>query len=101
MARLDRLRRRWSTGPLRGAPHARGVLAAVAAGLVAVFAVSSAAAATNLISNGTFEGTGAGSLTGWGGSSGSLSLVAGNGGGHAAKLTASTGAASTYAYTTS
>ncbi len=78
-------------------------MAAVAVGLAAVFlgAVSTAAAATNLVSNGTFEGTGAGSLTGWSGSSGSLSLVAGNGGGHAAKLTASSGASSTYAYTTS
>ncbi len=63
--------------------------------------VSSAAAATNLVANGTFEGSGAGSLTGWAGSSGSLALVAGNGGGFAARLTASSGAASTYAYTTS
>jgi acid phosphatase len=62
--------------------------------------LSTAAAATNLVPNGTFEGSGAGSLSGWGGSSGSLSLVSGNGGGHAAKLTASSHASSTYAYTT-
>ena len=97
------LRKRWSTGRMRGKRHARGVLAAVAVGLITALAggaVSTAAAATNLISNGTFEGTGAGSLTGWSGSSGSLALVAGNGGGHAANLTASSGASSTYAYTT-
>ena len=89
---------------MRSARRARGVLAAVVVGLVTALAggaVSTAAAATNLVSNGTFEGTGAGSLTGWSGSSGSLALVAGNGGGHAAKLTASAGASSTYAYTTS
>ena len=63
--------------------------------------VSSASAATNLVSNGTFEGSGAGSLTGWAGSSGTLALVSGNGGGFAARLTASSGASSTYAYTTS
>jgi hypothetical protein len=76
----------------------------IAVGLATAFAggaVSTASAATNLVSNGTFEGTGAGSLTGWGGSSGALALVSGNGGGHAAKLTASAGASSTYAYTTS
>ncbi|HEY3766461.1 MAG TPA: alkaline phosphatase family protein [Gaiellales bacterium] len=71
-------------------------LAATAAGSPSI-----ATAATNLVSNGTFEGSGAGSLTGWGGSNGSLSLVAGNGGGHAAKLAASSGASSMYAYTTS
>ena len=58
-----------------------------------------AAAATNLIANGTFEGSGAGSLKGWGASSGTLSLTTGAGGGHAAQLTASSGAAQTYAYT--
>jgi hypothetical protein len=97
----------WSTWLVRDTRHARGVLATVAVALAAAFVgtaggtVSTASAATNLISNGTFEGSGAGSLTGWGGSSGSLSLVAGNGGGHAAKLTATSGASSTYAYTTS
>ncbi len=62
---------------------------------------SIAVAATNAISNGTFEGSGAGSTSGWGGSSGTLSVVAGNGGGHAAQLTANAGATQTYAYTTS
>ena len=63
--------------------------------------MSNVLAATNLVSNGTFEGSGAGSLSGWGGSSGTLSLVTGNGGGHAAQLTAASGAASMYAYTVS
>ncbi len=49
--------------------------------LVAIAAISLSAsgalAATNLISNGTFEGKGTGSLSGWGGSSGALSLVTG------------------------
>ncbi len=58
-------------------------------------------AATNAISNGTFEGSGAGSTSGWGGSNGTLSVVAGSGGGHAAQLTANSGATQTYAYTTS
>ena len=62
---------------------------------------SIAVAATNAITNGTFEGSGAGSTSGWGGSSGTLSVVAGNGGGHAAQLTATAGATQTYAYTTS
>jgi hypothetical protein len=85
-------------------PKARGISALVSivlAATLACTAAGSAAAATNLVSNGTFEGSGAGSLTGWGGSSGALSLVTGNGGGHAAQLTASSGAASMYAYTTS
>ena len=63
------------------------------AALVAVAVLAFAAsvpAATNLIANGTFEGSGAGSLSGWGASSGTLSLVAGNGGGHAARVTAAT-----------
>ena len=62
--------------------------------------VSAASAATNLVPNGTFEGSGAGSLSGWSGNNGTLSLVTGNGGGHAAKLTAKAGVASTYAFTT-
>ena len=62
---------------------------------------SVADAATNFVSNGTFEGSGSGSLSGWGGSSGALSLTTGNGGGHAALLTANSGAASMYAYTVS
>jgi hypothetical protein len=57
----------------------RGVLglAAVAALCAAPVALTSAAAlaAGNLLTNGTFEGTGSGSLTGWGGSGGTLTLV--------------------------
>jgi hypothetical protein len=79
-----------------------------AAWLVAMVAITaagslflgSAASATNLIANGTFEGSGAGSLSGWASSGGALSLVAGHGGGHAARNTAS-GTAKTYAYTSS
>jgi phosphatidylinositol-3-phosphatase len=103
---LDRLRERWSTLRVRGASHARGVLAAVSVTLAAAFigaaggTISAASAATNLVTNGTFEGSGAGSLTGWSGNNGSLALVTGNGGGHAAKLTAKAGVASTYAFTT-
>jgi phosphatidylinositol-3-phosphatase len=62
---------------------------------------ASVPAATNLIANGTFEGSGSGSLSGWGASSGTLSLVAGNGGGHAARVTASKAGTKTYAYTSS
>ena len=87
-----------STSWMRFCGRARRTLAFVSIALLAT--VASASAATNLVGNGTFEGTGAGSLTGWGASSGSLALVAGNGGGHAAHLTASAGASSTYAYTT-
>src|SRR5204863_7529181 len=59
-------------------------------------------AATNLLPNGGFEGSGgAGSLSGWGASGGSLSLVAGNGGGHAARVTAQQAGTQAYAYTTS
>ena len=85
------------------APKSWVLAVLVVSPLVAAIGISGSAAlaATNLISNGTFEGTGSGSLSGWGGSSGSLALVAGNGGGHAAQLTASSGAASMYAYTVS
>ncbi len=69
--------------------------------LVSVVGIPSsvAFAATNLVPNGTFEGSGTGSLSGWGGTNGALSLTTGNGGGHAALLTASSGAASTSTYT--
>lgn len=67
---------------------------------IALAGTATASAATNLIKNGTFEGTGSGSLSGWGASTGTLALVTGNGGGHAAQLTASSGASQTYAYTT-
>jgi hypothetical protein len=45
------------------------------------------AAGTNLLANGDFEGTGSGSLSGWKTSNASLSLVPGDGGGFAAKVT--------------
>ncbi|HEY6473071.1 MAG TPA: hypothetical protein VIY26_09275, partial [Acidimicrobiales bacterium] len=63
--------------------------------------VAGVAAATNLISNGTFEGSGAGSLSGWAASGGTLSLVAGSGGGHAASAAASTAGTQVYDYTSS
>jgi phosphatidylinositol-3-phosphatase len=86
--------------------NARRVLVAVLAVVSALVAsigisASTALAATNLLSNGTFEGTGSGSVSGWGASNGSLAVVAGSGGGHAAQLTASKGASSTHASTTS
>jgi len=74
------------------------VLAVSAAALATAAGV---AAATNLIANGTFEGSGAGSLSGWAGSGGTLALVAGNGGGHAARVTAANAGAQVYAYTSS
>ena len=74
-------------------------VALVVAGAAALALAALASAATNLIANGTFEGSGSGSLTGWGGSNGTLSLVAGSGGGHAARVKAS-GTAQVYAYTT-
>jgi len=56
-----------------------------------------ASGAANLLPNGTFEGTGSGSLSGWKGSSATLSLTTdGVGGGHAAKV-AFTSGATTYA----
>jgi phosphatidylinositol-3-phosphatase len=73
-----------------------GAVAVVAA--VSLVLTALASGATNLIANGTFEGSGGGSLTGWAGSNGTLSLVAGNGGGHAARVKAS-GTSQVYAYT--
>ncbi|MGN6378209.1 MAG: alkaline phosphatase family protein [Gaiellales bacterium] len=77
-----------------------GGFAAVAgaAGLMAVCVVASLAA-SNLIANGTFEGAGSGSLAGWAASGGSIALVAGDGGGHAAEVTANASASKVYAYT--
>ena len=69
------------------------------AGTAALALAAFAVAATNLIANGTFEGSGAGSLTGWGASNGTLSIVAGSGGGHAARVRAAS-SAQVYAYTT-
>jgi hypothetical protein len=60
-----------------------------------------AQAATELLANGTFEGTGSGSVAGWGASGGSIGIASGNGGGHAARITANSGVSEAYAYTTS
>jgi hypothetical protein len=52
--------------------------------LAVAFAASTQAAAadsTNLVSNGDFEGSGSGSLAGWGAQNGTLSLATGDGGG--------------------
>ena len=80
----------------------RKLAAAVVIGVLS-FMVTGAAvapAATNLVANPGFEGSGAGSLSSWGGSGGTLTLVTGDGGGHAGRLTAS-GTAQMYDYTTS
>ena len=88
----------WTAGRTRAALAGAG--SAILA-LALAFATT-ASAATNLIANGTFEGTnGAGSLSGWQASGGTLSLVAGNGGGHAARVTLSSGSKQVYDYTAS
>jgi chitodextrinase len=74
---------------------------AAVATVVALAFVASVPAATNLIANGTFEGSGSGSLSGWAASGGTIALVAGDGGGHAARVAASTAGAQAYAYTSS
>src|SRR5688572_2014125 len=57
---------------------------------LAFLAPAGAQAAENLLPNGTFEGTGSGSLAGWTAVGSTLSLANdGRGGGHAAKVTAS------------
>ncbi len=76
----------------------RGAGAVLAAAALALGATTLADAAANLIGNGTFEGSGGGSLTGWSASNGALSLVAGEGGGHAARVQASS-TSQVYAYT--
>jgi hypothetical protein len=75
------------------------VAAAVSVGVLAF--VATVPAATNLLANGTFEGSGSGSLSGWAASGGTISLVAGNGGGHAARIAVSNAGAQAYAYTSS
>lgn len=60
-----------------------------------------AMAAAELLANGTFEGAGSGSFAGWGASGGSIGLSSGRNGGHAARITASSGVSQVYAYTTS
>jgi Phosphoesterase family len=79
----------------------KSALVGAVVGVAVLASVAGVAAATNLISNGTFEGSGAGSLSGWGASGGALSLVAGNGSGHAARVAASAAGAQVYAYTAS
>ena len=61
-----------ATGTLR----TRGILAAVTV-CMAVLATSAMAAGTNLLTNGDFEASG-GSLAGWKGQNGTLSLVPGD-----------------------
>ncbi len=82
-----------ATGTLR----TRGILAAVTV-CMAVLATSAMAAGTNLLTNGDFEASG-GSLAGWKGQNGTLSLVPGDVSANAAQVTrtASTG---TYAIKT-
>jgi hypothetical protein len=53
---------------------------------LALLPASAQAAGPNLLTNGSFEGSGSGSLSGWKGQSGTLSLVAGDGGGFAARV---------------
>lgn len=77
----------------------RGAGAVLVLAAAALVVTALADAASNLIQNGTFEGSGSGSLSGWGASNGTLSLVAGEGGGHAARVKASS-TAQVYAYTT-
>jgi phosphatidylinositol-3-phosphatase len=57
--------------------------------------------ATELLQNGTFEGSGSGSTSGWAVSGGSLALTTGRVGGYAARVTANSGVTKVYAYTTS
>lgn len=95
MTRYDR--------PLRvpaGRYSGRGVGVVLAVAVAALVVTALADPATNLIANGTFEGSGAGSLTGWSASNGTLTLVAGEGGGHAARVNASS-TSQVYAYTSS
>jgi len=61
-------------------------------GLALVGEMGVASGAANLLPNGTFEGTGAGSLKSWSGMNASLALAAdGVGGGHAARVTFTSG----------
>jgi phospholipase C len=72
----------------------RFVLAGAALLVVAIAGASGiASGAANLLPNGTFEGGGAGSLSGWTGANASLALTAdGVGGGHAAAVAFTSGA---------
>lgn len=84
---------RLQTRTFRRCAGALATLVVLAAGGTA------ATAATNLMPNGTFEGSGSGSLSGWGASGGTLSLVAGDGSQFAARVTAGSGVTKVYAYT--
>jgi acid phosphatase type 7 len=55
------------------------------------FTQTAAADLTNLVSNGDFEGSGSGSLAGWGAQNGTLSLATGDGGGFGGQLTWTSG----------
>jgi hypothetical protein len=72
----------------------RIVLATLLASLM-MLGSSALGAGTNLLPNGDFEGSGSGSLTGWKGQSGSISLAAGDGGGFGGQARRS-GSATTY-----
>jgi acid phosphatase type 7 len=73
---------------MRATRHRRWTVLALAIfASVAGAAAPVEAAGTNLLVNGDFEGTGSGSLSGWKTSNASLSLVTGDGGGFAAKVT--------------
>src|SRR5205814_2235434 len=80
---------------LRGSPGSHRRLIVAGATLLAVASIGEigvASGAANLLPNGTFEGSGSGSLSGWSGMNASLALAAdGVGGGHAAKVTFTTG----------
>ena len=75
---------------------------ALATAFACTLALSSSATADSveLLSNGTFEGSGSGSLTGWTSQNATLSLVAGDAGGFAARQ-AWNGAGTSYGITTS
>lgn len=86
--------------PGRGALRIGVVGAVVATWLLASPGVGLAAGGTNLLKNGTFEGTGTGSLTGWSATNASLTLAAdGVNGGYAEHVAAA--AAGTYSTSTS
>jgi hypothetical protein len=69
--------------------------------VVLLLEIIPATGATELLQNGTFEGGGSGSTSGWGASGGSIGLAAGRAGGHGARVTANPGVSKVYAFTTS
>lgn len=90
-----------STHTRRGrVPRTAVVAVVVVAWLSLTAAAASAAGGVNLLKNGTFEGGGSGSVTGWTPSNGTLSVASdGAGGGFAGRLAAS--ASGTYKITAS